>query len=52
MSGLNVEKNLKTFLNGSIFFVYFHHFLITILILQIEKSVDGMFGIRIRAARW
>ena len=27
-------------------FVYFRHFLDTISIIQIEKSVDGVFGIR------
>ena len=28
------------------FFVYFRHFLHTISIIQIEKSVDGVVGIR------
>ena len=29
-------------------FVYFHYFLDTISIIQIEKSVDGVLGIRTR----
>ena len=32
-------------------FVYFHYFLITISIIQIEKSVDGVLGIRTRGRR-
>ena len=33
-----------------LFFVYFRPFLITISIIQIEKSVDGVLGIQTRAA--
>ena len=33
-------------------FVYFRPFLITISIIQIEKSVVGVLGIRTRAAGW
>ena len=32
-------------------FVYFRHFLGTILIIQIEKSVDGVLGIRTRGRK-
>ena len=32
-------------------FVYFRYFLITISIIQIEKSVDGVLGIRTRGRR-
>ena len=32
-------------------FVYFRSFLITISIIQIEKSVDGVLGIRTRGRR-
>ena len=32
--------------NPGLFFVYFRPFLITILIIQIEKSIDGVLGIR------
>ena len=33
------------------FFVYFHPFLITISIIPIEKSIDGVLGIRTRGRR-
>ena len=33
-------------------FVYFRHFHDTISIIQIEKSVDGVLGIRTQAAGW
>ena len=33
-------------------FVYFRPFLITITIIQFEKSIDGVLGIRTRAAGW
>ena len=36
--------------NPGLFFVYFHSFLITISI-QIEKSIDGVLGIRTRGCR-
>ena len=41
------------FLNGPMpaSFVYFRPFLITISIIQIEKNVDGVLGIRIRCRR-
>ena len=32
-------------------FVYFHYFLITISIIQIEKSVDGVLGIQTQGRR-
>ena len=32
-------------------YVYFRHFLITISIIQIEKSVDGVLGIQTRGCR-
>ena len=32
-------------------FVYFHPFLIIILIMQIEKSIDGVLGIRTPSRR-
>ena len=32
-------------------FVYFHYFLITISIIQIEKSVDGVLGIQTQGLR-
>ena len=32
-------------------FVYFRHFLDTISIIQIEKSIDGVLGIRTRGRR-
>ena len=37
--------------NPGLFFVYFRPFLITISIIQIEKSVDGVLGIRTRGLR-
>ena len=33
------------------FFVYFHYFLDTITIIQIEKSIDGVLGIQTRGRR-
>ena len=33
-------------------FVYYRYLLDTISIIQIEKSVDGVLGIRTRAAGW
>ena len=33
------------------FFVYFHYFLITISIIQMEKSLDGVLGIRTQGRR-
>ena len=32
-------------------FVYFHYFLITISIIQIEKGIDGMLGILTQGRR-
>ena len=37
---------LKKWANPGLFFVYFRYFLDTISIIQIEKSVDGVLGIR------
>ena len=34
-----------------LFFVYFRPFLITISMIQIEKSIDGAFGIRTHGRR-
>ena len=42
------------FLNGPVpasFFVYFRSFLVTISIIQIEKSIDGVLRIRPRGRR-
>ena len=33
-------------------FVYFRSFLVTISIIQIEKSIDGVLGIRTRDTGW
>ena len=41
----NATFFLKKWANPGLFFVYFHSFLITISI-QIEKSIDGVLGIR------
>ena len=41
----------KIWTNPGLFFVYFRPFHITNQ-LQIEKSVDGVLGIRTRAAGW
>ena len=38
---------LKKWANPGLFFVYFHPFIITISIIQIEKSVDGVLGTEI-----
>ena len=38
----------KKWANAGLFFVYFRPFLITIPIIQIEKSIDGVLGIRTR----
>ena len=44
------EINKKMGLSRPLF-VYFHYFLITISIIQIEKSIDGVLGIRTRGHR-
>ena len=47
--------NISTFFkNGPIpaFFVYFISFLVTISIIQIDKSVEGVRGIRTRVGRY
>ena len=41
---------LKKWADPGLFFVYFRHFLITISI-QIEKSIDGVLGIRTQGRR-
>ena len=40
-----VHLFLKKWANPGLFLVYFRSFLITISIIQIEKSVDGVIGI-------
>ena len=42
---------IKKWANPGLFFVYFHYFLITVSIIQIEKSLDGVLGIRTRGRR-
>ena len=42
---------LKKWADPGLFFVYFHYFLDTISIIQIEKSIDGVLGIRTRGCR-
>ena len=46
-----VCKTFKKWANPGLFFVYFCSFLITISIIQIEKSVDGVLGIRTQGLR-
>ena len=38
------QRVLFNYLNLGLFFVYFRLFLVTISIIQIEKSVDGLLG--------
>ena len=47
---LNEMLIVKKWANPGLFFVYFRSFLITISI-QIEKSIDGVLGIRTRGRR-
>ena len=42
---------LKKWANPGLFFVYFRPFLITISIIQIEKSIDGVLMIQTRGRR-
>ena len=43
---MSLFENFFIWANPGLYFVYFRPFLITISILQIEKSVDGVLGIR------
>ena len=45
-----MTSSFKKWANPGLFFVYFRSFLITISI-QIEKSIDGVLGIRTRGRR-
>ena len=49
--GFTTSFFLKKWANPGLFFVYFRYFLDTISIIQIEKSIDGVLGIRTRGRR-
>ena len=46
-----VHLFLKKWANPGLFLVYFRSFLITISIIQIERSIDGVLGIQTQGRR-
>ena len=48
---LEINSFFKKWANPCLFFVYFRPFLTTSSIMQIEKSIDGVLGIRTRGRR-